>query len=172
MKRFIYLLCLMAIPFAGNAQRWSKSLEKSAKKGDVTAQLEVANAYFKGNGVEKDLEKAAKWYYEAILQGEDAAKENFYSFYSKQLEKFAPQGWMEIRRDSTTIYAQKYPVITDSLVNVVNMGLKDAIYLLENQGYKVEFKGRGRVVAQNPAAGSKVAPNTVINLQLSNNETN
>ena len=92
MKRFIYLLCLMAIPFAGNAQRWSKSLEKSAKKGDVTAQLEVANAYFKGNGVEKDLEKAAKWYYEAILQGEDAAKENFYSFYSKQLEKFAKSG--------------------------------------------------------------------------------
>ena len=91
-KRFIYLLCLMAIPFAGNAQRWSKSLEKSAKKGDVTAQLEVANAYFKGNGVEKDLEKAAKWYYEAILQGEDAAKENFYSFYSKQLEKFAKSG--------------------------------------------------------------------------------
>ncbi|MBR5856656.1 MAG: PASTA domain-containing protein, partial [Bacteroidales bacterium] len=90
---------------------------------------------------------------------------------NRQLEKFAPQGWMEIKRDSTTIYAQKYPVITDSLVNVVNMGLKDAIYLLENQGYRVEFKGRGRVIAQNPSAGSKVAPNTVINLQLSNNET-
>jgi cell division protein FtsI (penicillin-binding protein 3) len=89
---------------------------------------------------------------------------------NKQLEKFAPQGWMEIRRDSTAIYAQKYPVITDSLVSVVNMGLKDAVYLLENQGYRVEFKGRGRVVAQTPAAGSKIAPNTVINLQLSNNE--
>ena len=85
----------------------------------------------------------------------------------KQLEKFAPQGWMEIRRDSTKIIAQKYPVITDSLVSVVNMGLKDAIYLLENQGYRVSFKGHGRVKSQSPAAGSKVAANTVINLELS-----
>lgn len=40
--------------------------KRAPKKGDVTAQLEVANAYFKGNGIEKDLEKATKWYYEAI----------------------------------------------------------------------------------------------------------
>ena len=92
MKRFFYFLLLMVIPYAVNAQRWSKSLEKSAKKGDITAQIEVANAYFKGNGVEKDLEKAAKWYYEAILQGDESCKENFYSFYSKQLEKFAKSG--------------------------------------------------------------------------------
>ncbi len=92
MKRLFYFLFLMVMPFATNAQRWSKSLEKSAKKGDITAQVEVANAYFKGNGVEKDLEKAAKWYYEAILQGDESCKENFYSFYSKQLEKYAKNG--------------------------------------------------------------------------------
>ncbi len=89
-----------------------------------------------------------------------------------QLEKFAPQGWMEIRRDSTKIFPRKYSVITDSLVNVVNMGVKDAVYILENQGFKVNFKGRGRVIAQTPAAGSKVAANSVINLELSNNGTN
>ena len=92
MKNIIYLLLLASIPFAAIAQRWSKSLEKDAKKGNVTAQVEVGNAYFKGNGVEKDLEKAAKWYYEAILQGEESVKENFYSFYSKQLEKYAKSG--------------------------------------------------------------------------------
>lgn len=86
-------------------------------------------------------------------------------------KKFAPQGWMEFRKDSTKLIAQKYNVITDSLVNVVNMGLKDAVYLLENQGYKVEFSGKGRVVKQTPAAGSKVAAKSVINLQLSDNET-
>lgn len=86
--------------------------------------------------------------------------------------KFAPQGWMEFRRDSTKVIAQKYPVVTDSLVSVVNMGLKDAIYLLENQGYKVKFSGHGRVVKQTPEAGSKVAAKSVINLQLAENETN
>ena len=86
--------------------------------------------------------------------------------------KFAPQGWKEFRRDSTKVIAQKYPVVTDSLVSVVNMGLKDAIYLLENQGYKVKFSGHGRVVKQTPEAGSKVAAKSVINLQLAENETN
>ena len=85
-------------------------------------------------------------------------------------KKFAPQGWMEFRKDSTKLVAQKYNVITDSLVSVVNMGLKDAIYLLENQGYKVKFSGHGRVVKQTPAAGSRVAAKSVINLQLAENE--
>lgn len=37
--------------------------------------------------------------------------------------------------------------------NVVGMGLKDAIYLLENKGLAVEVKGRGRVVDQSLSAG-------------------
>ena len=32
--------------------------------------------------------------------------------------------------------------------NVVGMGLRDAIYLLESQGYKVESTGRGKIVSQ------------------------
>ena len=85
-------------------------------------------------------------------------------------KKFAPQGWMEFRKDSTKLVAQKYNVMTDSLVSVVNMGLKDAVYLLENQGYKVKFSGKGRVVKQTPEAGRKVAAKSVINLQLADNE--
>lgn len=54
--------------------------------------VEVGNAYFKGNGVKRDLEKAAKCYYEAIQRGNEEVKENFYSFYSKQLEKYAKSG--------------------------------------------------------------------------------
>ena len=40
--------------------------------------------------------------------------------------------------------------------NVVGMGLRDAVYLLESQGYKVETKGRGRIVEQSPSPGSPV----------------
>ncbi|MBS1510212.1 MAG: PASTA domain-containing protein [Bacteroidetes bacterium] len=38
--------------------------------------------------------------------------------------------------------------------DVVGMGLKDAVYLLENKGMKVKVTGRGRVVNQVPAAGT------------------
>lgn len=37
--------------------------------------------------------------------------------------------------------------------NVVGMGLKDAIYLLENKGLAVEVKGRGKVIDQSLTAG-------------------
>jgi cell division protein FtsI (penicillin-binding protein 3) len=37
--------------------------------------------------------------------------------------------------------------------NVVGMGLKDAVFLLENKGFKVTINGKGRVMNQLPAAG-------------------
>lgn len=58
----------------------------------------------------------------------------------------------------------------DSLVSVINMGLKDAVCLLENQGYKVSFSGFGKVVEQIPSAGSKIDKSTTIILRLSENE--
>ena len=34
---------------------------------------------------------------------------------------------------------------TGKAPNVVGMGLRDAIYLLESQGYKVEVRGHGKI---------------------------
>lgn len=92
MKRLIYSLLLIGLASTANAQEWSKALEKKAKKGDVEAQVEVADAYFNGYGVKKDLDKAAHWYYEATLHGNETARTSFYSFYSKLLEKYAKSG--------------------------------------------------------------------------------
>ncbi len=38
--------------------------------------------------------------------------------------------------------------------NVVGMGLKDAVYLLENLGLKVIVTGKGRVMNQSIVAGT------------------
>lgn len=54
--------------------------------------------------------------------------------------------------------------------NVVGMGLRDAVYLLESHGYKVESKGRGKIVEQSPAAGSKINTKTdCVTLSLAEN---
>lgn len=80
-------------------------------------------------------------------------------------------GWAEFRKDTSgRLIAKNYNTDNDSLVNVVNMGLKDAIYLLENNGYKVSFSGYGKVVEQSPAAGTRVEKNTTVKLKLQNNE--
>ncbi len=83
----------------------------------------------------------------------------------------AKGGWIEIDGDSAGISAHRYPVIEDSLANVVNMGLKDAVYILENQGYHVKFSGYGKVVRQNPESGSMVKKGSIIELKLESNET-
>ena len=38
--------------------------------------------------------------------------------------------------------------------DVKGMGLKDALYAIENNGYKCIYEGIGHVVSQNPAAGT------------------
>ena len=80
-------------------------------------------------------------------------------------------GWAEFSRDTTgKLFACNYSTDNDSLANVVNMGLKDAIYLLENSGYKVTFKGYGKVASQHPKAGTKVEKGAIVNLILKENE--
>ncbi len=50
--------------------------------------------------------------------------------------------------------------------NVIGMGLKDAIYLLENKGLIVGIQGRGRVLNQSIAAGSLFSKGQKILLML------
>lgn len=47
-----------------------------------------------------------------------------------------------------------------------NMTLRDALYLLENEGLKVTVKGRGKVVAQSIAPGTPVTKNQTITIVL------
>jgi cell division protein FtsI (penicillin-binding protein 3) len=50
--------------------------------------------------------------------------------------------------------------------NVLGMGLKDALYLLEQKGIKVETKGIGRVVSQSLQPGTLITNDTQITIAL------
>jgi cell division protein FtsI (penicillin-binding protein 3) len=61
----------------------------------------------------------------------------------------------------------KLSVVEKKIVpDVRNMGLKDALYLLENSSIKVITKGRGKVVAQDILPGTPVTKNQNITLLL------
>jgi cell division protein FtsI (penicillin-binding protein 3) len=71
------------------------------------------------------------------------------------------------------VYASDFrPVITSNKVkqrvmpNVRGMGLKDALYLLENMGVKVNVKGKGKIVAQSITPGASLAKGTTVMLEL------
>jgi cell division protein FtsI (penicillin-binding protein 3) len=54
----------------------------------------------------------------------------------------------------------------DLVPNVVGMGLRDAIYILESKGLQVRIVGRGAVVKQSINAGSKIQKGQEIVIQL------
>ena len=79
-----------------------------------------------------------------------------------------PGEWVNIEKDSLErVVARELREVADSVPSVLNMGLKDALYLLENKGYRVKSSGKGRVITQNPLPGSGLEKNGIINIELS-----
>jgi cell division protein FtsI (penicillin-binding protein 3) len=73
-----------------------------------------------------------------------------------------------------SVFANNYqPVMKANTVrsqvmpNVRGMGLKDALYLLENMGVKVAIRGRGKVTLQSVAPGTQLAKGITVILELS-----
>lgn len=50
--------------------------------------------------------------------------------------------------------------------NVVGMGLKDVVYLLENKGLKISLLGKGKVITQSLPAGSNFIKGQEISIML------
>jgi cell division protein FtsI (penicillin-binding protein 3) len=53
-----------------------------------------------------------------------------------------------------------------SMPEVRGLGLKDALYLLENMHLKVRAKGKGKVSMQSIPAGMAIAKNQVVTIEL------
>lgn len=49
---------------------------------------------------------------------------------------------------------------------VKGMGLKDAVFAIENSGYRCVYRGTGHVVSQNPAAGKRLDPGKEVEIVL------
>ena len=78
MNKLILLLSWFIISTSVSAQNETnlKGLETLAKQGDLSAQIELANAYRKGIGVTQDYKTAVKWFTLAAEQGNSDAQYN------------------------------------------------------------------------------------------------
>lgn len=53
-----------------------------------------------------------------------------------------------------------------TIPDLTGLGLSDALYLLENRGFKVSYSGEGLVASQTPPAGEQGSPGQLIKLEL------
>ncbi|HQZ43875.1 MAG TPA: penicillin-binding transpeptidase domain-containing protein, partial [Flavobacteriales bacterium] len=68
---------------------------------------------------------------------------------------------------SVTLVSRGIPTGAMDLVpNVLGMGLKDAIYILENRGLRVRFEGSGMVKRQSLPPGTKATSGSMIVIEL------
>ena len=99
-------------------------------------------------------DKRAEWGYVALPEKQDATDTD------------ADQEAADADRIREKVVVQGRAVEAGKVPSVVGMGLKDAIFLLESQGLKVAFYGRGRVVSQSLPAGAPVVRGQVVSLKL------
>ncbi|MEO7174537.1 MAG: penicillin-binding transpeptidase domain-containing protein [Saprospiraceae bacterium] len=62
--------------------------------------------------------------------------------------------WAAVAPDSNRLKMQDRPIQKGEIPNVLGMGLRDALFVLENRGYQVLVHGAGRVKSQNLVTGN------------------
>lgn len=71
-----------------------------------------------------------------------------------------------VKNDSTLIAYNDTEAVEGKVPNLIGMGLKDALYILGNAGFKVSVNGKGKVVSQSLAAGQQITNNLSISIEL------
>ncbi|MBO5634980.1 MAG: transpeptidase family protein [Bacteroidales bacterium] len=82
--------------------------------------------------------------------------------WGKELVPKATVPKMELQAAAPYQTDPKEPVVPD----VKGLGLKDAMFMIENSGLKCNYSGTGHVTSQVPKAGQKVAPGSTVTIGL------
>jgi cell division protein FtsI (penicillin-binding protein 3) len=77
--------------------------------------------------------------------------------------------WVVTNRTDEVISLKNRTMIKNLMPNVVGMGLKDGLFILENAGLHVDFSGRGSIVQQSIPPGSVIQRGNSVWLQMSIN---
>lgn len=76
------------------------------------------------------------------------------------------EDWVIANTSNNSITWQNHSAGPGLIPDVVGMTLKDALYILENKGLRVDFIGTGRVISQSQSAGIPILKGSTINLKL------
>ena len=102
----------------------------------------------------------------ALKGGDLAAVNRVAAHYDTRLADRQRRGWGRVEADSSGLRVRPADDETAGVPDVRGMGLKDALYLLERQGWRVSFTGRGAVAVQQPAPGEPLAKGAAVRLTL------
>ena len=75
--------------------------------------------------------------------------------------------WVITQREDDKVVLGNKKFIDNLMPDLVTMGLKDALYIIENMGMQAEVKGRGSVRSQSIPPGSRISKGEKVILEMS-----
>jgi cell division protein FtsI (penicillin-binding protein 3) len=118
----------------------------SQRPMEFTMKRDSSDYYYAGAAAEmKNVLKQLKWVYKDSVQQQD---------------------WGRLYPVNKEAVLYSKPVADSSMPDVRGMGLRDALFLLENMQLKVKTKGKGKVNAQSITAGMPIAKNQLVTIEL------
>ncbi len=116
-----------------------------------------------------DIDHIRKEHYPVAIKGGNVEeiKEVTYQFSPHTARHEGDQEWGRVSVDSLSKAKIQDVEYGDSkMPNVIGMGLKDALFVLERSGLRVSFSGKGAVCSQSIKAGSKISKGTIVSIRL------
>jgi cell division protein FtsI (penicillin-binding protein 3) len=118
----------------------------SQRPMEFTMKRDSSDYYYAGAAAEmKNVLKQLKWVYKDSVHEQD---------------------WGRLYPVNKEAVLYSKPVADSSMPDVRGMGLRDALFLLENMQLKVKTKGKGKVNVQSIAAGMPIAKNQLVTIEL------
>jgi len=88
-------------------------------------------------------------------------------YFENEVADHSKNEWTSPKTKDDQLLLNTYELKEKITPSVYGMGLKDAIYLLENHGLKVIFTGRGKVEKQSKEPGEQFKKGEIIRIELS-----
>ncbi len=106
---------------------------------------------------------SAQYYYAGQMQDVKQVMKDLQVNYT---DSAGTSDWGRIYASNYQPVLKKESIYKQTMPDVKGMGLKDALYLLENMNVKVAAKGKGRVKIQSIQPGTTITKNQIIALEL------
>lgn len=84
----------------------------------------------------------------------------------KSIASDSASDWVKVQYDSVVYRPQALAVNNNTVPRVLGMGARDAVYLLEKSGLRVNIVGSGKVVSQSFSPESKLVKGSTISITL------
>lgn len=127
----------------------------------------VYNTYYRDEEWHQELASSDIEHYPSKVKGGHIASvRKVADSYSPRVSFDERNGWGVVKVDSLKNVDVRSIKGEDVMPNVVGMGLRDAVYMLESRGLTVRFTGSGTVVRQSLPAGRKIRSGESVTITL------